>query len=987
MSSRKPVKKRARKSPVRAPSPRPGFVGSLPVVGIGASAGGLEAFRELLQHLSPVTGMAFVLLQHLSPDHESNLTSLLARSSSMPVVQALEGQRLEPDHVYVIPPAVLPTWKGGTLRLSTLSSEAGGRRVIDRFLSSLAQELGPRAVGVILSGTGTDGTRGLLAIQAAGGTTLVQAPDSARFAGMPQSALAAGAARRALPPKELARTLSLMGVRLGATQPAASPESDFSGDPEAMGHIFHLLKNVSGVDFSQYKPTTIHRRIARRMAQCRMDRLPDYVAWLQEHPEELDALRQDLLIHVTSFFRDPETFQALQRDVIPELLSQRVPGAPLRIWVPGCATGEEAYSVAICFLEALSSEASLPGIQLFGTDLSEPAIERARAGLYPETLADHVSPERLRRYFVKTDGGYQVSKRVRGLCIFARQDLVGDPPFSRMDLVSCRNVLIYLGPALQRKVLSTLHYALNPRGFLVLGASESVGSAADLFSLRDNRHKFYRKKSVAHRPGLFLPPLESPALRPGEGAPPREPALLASDPQRESDRIVLAQYGPPGVIINDELEIIHFRGHTGPYLEPLPGAASLQLLKMAREELALELRAAVSQAKRQGGRVRRERIRLVDGGQERYVHLDVRPLRATAHGRQRTFLILFEEAHEPRPAASRSPRGRGPKKSTLEVRQLGEELAATREHLRALLDEQESAHEELRAANEEAHSSNEELQSTNEELETAKEELQATNEELTTVNEELESRNVELSQVNSDLINLLGSSHIATVMLGSDLRIRRFTPMAEAVLKLSVADLGRSLRDFASPLFPADLGEAVTQVTETLTGIEREVQDADGRWFQLRLRPYKTTDHRIDGAVMTLVDIDRLKRGLDEAQQERELSAAILDTLREPFLLLDASLRVLSASPSFYEAFQVTPEQTVGRQVYELGNGQWDIPRLRELLEDILPRDLQLRDFFVEHAFEHIGTRRMLLNARGLLGEPLRKGRILLSLEDVTGRT
>jgi two-component system CheB/CheR fusion protein len=988
LSSRKPVKKKGRAAPASPPRSRRKLSASgVRVVGIGASAGGLEAFRELLRYLPRQSGMAFVLVQHLSPIHESNLTALLSRGSPLPIVEGSDGARIESDHIYVIPPAVLPSLKQGRLRLAPRRDGARPPRTIDHFLLSLARELGPRAVGVILSGTGSDGTLGLKAIREAGGVTLAQAAESARFPGMSQSASDQGVVDRVLQVNELAQALAFLQQPAGTPLPTPAPgEPDFTNEPEALARLFGLLKAASGVDFSQYKPTTIFRRLARRMLQCRVTRLSKYVAWIEEHPSELEALRQDLLIHVTSFFRDPESFESLKRDVIPELLRDRSPKEPLRVWVPGCATGEEAYSIAISFLEVLEEQRAPPGLQVFATDLSEAAIESARGGSYPASISEHVSPERLRRFFVQTASGYQVAKPVRGLCVFARQDLVSHPPFSRLDLISCRNVFIYLGPALQRKVLATLHYALRPRGFLLLGSSESVSAAADLFSLHGKGQKCYRKKDVASRAGFFLPPLEPRGASREAPLLTREPGLAAPDPQREADRIVLAQYGPPGIIINDELEIVHFRGHVGDYLEPLPGAASLQLLKMAREELTLELRTAVKQAKRQGSRVRRERVRLSEGKHERRVNIDVRPLRASSGSRERYFLILFEEVPAPAPPPAAAG-GRGTRKAPRGADAAREELATLREHLQALLDDQETAHEELRAANEEAQSSNEELQSTNEELETTKEELQATNEELTTVNEELENRNTELIQVNSDLNNLLGSAHIATVMVGGDLRIRRFTPMAESMLMLTPGDVGRPLRDVQSPLLPGDLGSAISAVAETLVATEREVQDTHGRWFQLRLRPYKTADSRIDGVVMTVLDIDSLKRSADEVRQARELAQAILDTLHEPFLLLDSALRVVSGNPAFYQAFQVTREQTEGYRVYDLGNGQWNIPRLRELLEDILPRDLQLRNFLVEHVFENIGARRMHLNARRLAGDTARPGRILLSIEDVTGRT
>ncbi|MFP2907977.1 chemotaxis protein CheB, partial [Pyxidicoccus sp. 3LFB2] len=655
------------------------------VVGIGASAGGLEAFRELLRYLPSHSGMAFVLVQHLSPTHESNLTALLERVSPLPIVEASDGQRLEPDHIYVIPPAVLPSLDGGLLRLAPRPNGPGLPRTVDHFLVSLAREQGPRAVGVILSGTGSDGTLGMRAIQDAGGVTLAQAPGSARFPGMSQSASAGGTVGRALPLKELAQALKALRHPPEAPSPTAttSPfELEFEGEPEALAQLFGRLKVAGGVDFSQYKPTTIFRRLSRRMAQCGVTRLSDYITWMDSHPRELDALREDLLIHVTSFFRDPESFESLKRELIPELLQGRPPDEPLRVWVAGCATGEEAYSIAICFLETLATVPSSPGLQVFATDLSEAAIESARAGLYPEAISEHVSAERLRRFFVKVPGGYQVAKVVRSVCVFARQDVVSNPPFSRLDLVSCRNVLIYLGPALQRRVLATLHYALKPRGFLLLGSSESVGAAADLFSLHDKGHKSYRKKAVASRAGFFLTP-RSPRTHAYEVPPhSREPVLTSPDPQREADRIVLAHYGPPGIIINDELEIVHFRGHTGDYLEPLQGAASLQLLKMAREELRLELRTAVRQAKRQGSRVRRERISLTDGPPGRRVSIDVRPLRASSGTEERYFLILFEEVHEP-PPPPRATRGRRTPGDTSEVEALREELGATREHLQA----------------------------------------------------------------------------------------------------------------------------------------------------------------------------------------------------------------------------------------------------------------------------------------------------------------
>jgi two-component system CheB/CheR fusion protein len=957
------------------------------VVGIGASAGGLPAFLSLLEALPTETGMAFVLVQHLSPKHESILPTLLAKATPMPVLEITDGLELAPNYVYINPPGVRVTLAQGALHLASPDASPGPPRLIDDFLRSLAQAMPNLAIGVVLSGSGSDGTRGLKAIHEAGGVTLAQAPDTAHFDSMPRSAIASGCVEHILSPEAIAGTLAQL-----ANQPTLLHSTPSTGEPPELSprglqRLFDLLRTCVGVDFTHYKPTTIHRRLERRMLLCRVEKLEDYLQYLEEHPEEIETLHQDLLIHVTSFFRDPETFKVLQQKVFPELFRNRPPNTPFRLWVPGCSTGEEVYSLLIALLEYLGAAAQSQPIQVFGTDIAEPAIERARAAIYPASITAGVSPERLRRFFVKGAGGYQVQKSLRSLCVFARQNLVSDPPFSRMDLISCRNVLIYLGPVLQKKVLPVFHHALGSGGYLVLGSSETVGAAADLFSLVDKRHKIYRKKTTVPRPGFTFTYPQHPPER--LESLPRKLEPSDADPQKEADRLVLARYGPPGVIINDDLEILHFRGHTGPYLEPLPGVASLSLLKMAREGLGLELRAAIHRAKKSGGRVRKEGLVVSSQEPERKINLDVQPLQATLGTRERYFLILFEEVPSPPPAPPK--RGRPPERKgrtgLRESERLREELLAAKDHLQALLEEQEATSEELRAANEETQSSNEELQSTNEELEAAKEELQSTNEELTTVNEELQNRNLELSQLNSDLNNLIGSTHSTTVMLGSDLRVRRFTPMAQEVLKLSNADLGRSLLDLRLSFPLPDLKRSVKEVLEQLSVIEQEVRDEEGRWYLLRLRPYKTLDNRIDGVVLTLLDIDRLKRSRDEAERMRAYAEAILETLREPFLVLDSNLCVTRANPAFFAAFQVTPEQTLGRWLYELGSGQWNIPRLRQLLEEILPSSARLQDFEVEQDFDQIGHRRMLLNARRITSESVGTSNILLSIEDITHRT
>jgi two-component system CheB/CheR fusion protein len=970
------------------------FVYRFPVVGIGASAGGLTAFLALLESLPTNTGMAFVLVQHLSPQHESILPELLRKATAMPVLEATEGLELTPDHVYVSPPGVCLTLSQGVLHLAPRKAQRQRLRIIDDFLISLAKAAPGRAIGVILSGTGADGTRGLQAIHAAGGTTLVQEPASAHFDGMPWSAIAAGCVDHILSPEAIAGTLAQLANLAPLPAPPTVP-SEPSRVPlaeQGLQRVFQLLRDAVGVDFTHYKPTTIHRRLERRMFLSKTGNLDDYVRYLEKNPAEIELLHQDLLIHVTSFFRDPATFEALQQTVFPELFRERPADLPFRLWVPGCSTGEEVYSLVISLMEYLGAAAATTPLQVFATDLSGAAIEQARAGIYPASIAASLSPDRLRRFFVKADGGYQIQKFVRAQCVFAQQNLVSDPPFSRMDLISCRNVLIYLGPVLQKKVLPILHYALQPGGVLVLGSTETVGASADLFSLLDKRNRIFRKKNTSLRPNLLFTYRDPSPERPPSPRRKPEPALANVDPQKEADRLVLARYGPPGVIINGDMEILHFRGHTGPYLEPGAGAASFNLLKMAREGLMLDLRAAIHQAKKSGSRVRKEGLSLPGGGaRPRKVNIEVHPLRVSEAGREHYFLVLFEEvqglpAASPRKGQKPSSQGRL-KAAQREIDQLRDELITAQEHLQTLMEQQEATYEELRSATEETQSSNEELQSTNEELETAKEELQSTNEELTTVNEELQNRNLELSQLNSDLNNLIGSAHIATVMLGNDRRIRRFTPMAAEVLKLSAEDLGRSIHDVRVSLPLPDMEAALTEVTERLTGIEQEVRDRSGHWYSLRLRPYKTLDNKIDGAVMTLLDIDRLKRSLDEAQSSRDFAKAIVETMREPFLVLDAALLVLNANPAFFATFQVSQEQTLGRPLYTLGNGQWNIPRLRQILEEILPLNTYLQDFMVEHDFESVGSRQILLNARRIANEGMGTPYILLSLEDITHKT
>jgi two-component system CheB/CheR fusion protein len=962
---------------------------TFPIVGIGASAGGLEAFSELLAHLSLDAAMAFVLVQHLDPKYPSILSEILSRTTPLPVVEVQHGVRVEPGHVYVMPPNTSMTIVKGVLNLAPRSDDRGPHMPIDRFLRSLAEDSKNRAIGVILSGSASDGALGLKAIKAEGGITFAEAPQSAKFDGMPRSAMASGAVDFVLTPKAIAQELIRIGRHpyLGETS-VAPPSEPLADGPEALAQIFRMMREKSGLDFTLYRQTTIRRRIARRMLIHGVSTLEAYRRYLEEHPSQVQALSNDLLINVTRFFRDADAFRVLQRSVFPSIIKQRPAEAPIRVWAPGCATGEEAYSLAIELLECLGDEAATVPIQLFGTDVSETSIVKARAGVYPENIELDVPAARLRRFFVKLDGQYQVRKAVRELCVFAKHNLATDPPFSKMDLIVCRNLLIYLEAELQRRMSSIFHYALKTPGFLMLGVSETPGPLSELFSVVDKKYKVYAKRPTARRFDLGLGSLDRGTAKSGMSRAARsadEAGRSRSDLLQEVDRLLLSKYAPAGVLVNEAAEILQFRGHTSPYLEPAPGQASLNLLKMAREGLLMELRVAIDKARKQNAPVKREKLSIKQDGRTAQVTLQVLPMSGPAG--ERNYLVLFE-----RVPPSREPRAPGHKVPSAiahprrQIESLRHELTATKEFLQSIIEEREAANQELQAANEELLSSNEELQSTNEELETAKEELQSVNEELTTVNEELQHRNAELSQLNNDLNNLFAGVTIPIVMLGSDGRIRRFTPMAAKVLNLIPADLGRPIGDIRPNVDLSDLEQVCKHVIDAATIVEREVRDRDGRWHSLRVRPYTTTDNQIDGAVITLEDISALKSSVEQVTAARERAETIADSVPVPLVLLDTDLRVTWASRLFYETFGLTPEETIPHFVYEMGNGRWSLPALRKALTEVLEKNVGFHEFEVEDDSARVEAKTMLLNARPMQSEQKVGRLILLAIDDITAR-
>ncbi|HTV39746.1 MAG TPA: chemotaxis protein CheB [Candidatus Sulfotelmatobacter sp.] len=981
--SSKPLRRKAgRVKKTQGPPAETALISKFPIVGIGASAGGLEAMMQLLKHLPADTGMAFVVVQHLDPTHESALSSLLSRATEMPVMEARNNVSLEVNHVYIIPPN-----KGmGILerRLKLFPRREGREEYmpIDMFFRSLAEEEGSKSVGIILSGNGADGTQGLLAIKAAGGITFAQDERSAKYPAMPGNAITAGCVDFVLTPEMMVRDLKRIGGRMGEGIPEEKPGEPAPG--KAFEDILMLVRQRTGVDFTYYKHATLRRRIQRRMVLHKFESLKDYGNYLRGHATEVKELFNDILIHVTGFFRDTAVFQTLRKKLFPRLLKGKSMEDSLRIWIPGCSTGEEVYSVAITLMELMSEKKAVHPVQIFATDINDSALDKARAGFYQETIKTEIAADRLRRFFVRVDAGYRVNKSIREMCIFARQNLVSDPPFSNLDLISCRNVLIYLGPTLQRKVMPVFHYALRPTGLLMLGASETIGAFSDLFTLVDKKSKIYAKKSVQSRPSVsFGHELPEPSKGEKEVQPPMQITPTISEVQKQADRIVLTSYSLPGVVINAGLEVLQFRGRTGIFLEHAHGEATLNLLRMAREGLMPELRAAVAKTIKQNVRVRQEGLRVRQNGHFVECNIEIIPF-TVPPGQEKFFLVLFEPSVSP-PAETGRARARKsvaqrPTESA-ELAHLREELGATRESLQTIIEEQEATNEELRSANEEIMSSNEELQSTNEELETAKEELQSTNEELTTLNDELENRNGELEQVNNDLHNLLASVSIPIVILDGDLKIRRFTMMAEKLLKLIPGDIGRPITDIAMPVEIPALDKQVMDVFESLTPRDIEVQDKQGHWWSVRIRPYKTTDHKIDGAVLALVDIDAIKTKASYGNDGYKLAEAMASVSASPMMVMDNGLEVKAVNEAVCSFFKMKPDEAVGRRIFELSN-RWHTPKLPMLLEEALKERTSNGEFQIECEYSHAGEEKLVLNGRRLVLDDNLGDLVLLSLKN-----
>jgi two-component system, chemotaxis family, CheB/CheR fusion protein len=959
-----------------------------PVVGIGASAGGLAAFEAFFSAMPTgrETGMAFILVQHLAPDHKSILSELVRRYTRMRVFEVEDGMTVRPDCAYIIPPNRDMAFLNGTLQLLEPAAPRGQRLPIDFFFRSLAQDQRERAICIVLSGTGSDGTQGVRAVKGEGGMAMAQTPESTEYDGMPRSAIATGLVDFVLPPAQMpAQLLAYAGHAFGRAPHAVSAPA-----PKAEGllkKVFLLLRSQTGHDFSQYKQNTVGRRVERRMAIHQIERLDGYVRYLQQNPAEVEGLFGDLLIGVTHFFRDAEAFATLEENILPRLIAGKSAGEAIRVWVPGCSTGEEAYSIAILLRERLESLKLNLKAQVFATDIDSRAIGTARFGAYAASVVADLSPERLARFFtLESDGGsYRIQKTIRDMLVFSEQDVIKDPPFSRLDLISCRNLLIYMGGELQKKLIPLFHYALNPGGVLFLGTSETVGDFVNLFATLDRKSKLYQRKDDI--PGSYRPAIgriPSPATE--DWSVPRPPGKAHSDGKTQlreiTERSLLQQYAPAGALINESGEILYLHGRTGLYLEPAPGEAGMNILKMAREGLRRELTTALHKAIAHKEPVHQPGIRVKTNGSFATVNLTVRPVAAGpgAAPEPNLFVVILEEAPAADPKGAAAVTGTdsidaaepGAADTDGVVAALKRELRAKEEYLQSTNEELETTNEELKSSNEEMQSVNEELQSTNEELETSKEELQSVNEELATVNAELQTKVADLSRANNDMSNLLAGTGVGIVFVNHLLRIQRFTPTVTRVINLIATDVGRPVGHIVSNLVGYDrLVEDIQGVLDSLVPKEVQVQTRTGGWFLLRMMPYRTLDNVIEGAVITFTDITEAKKAqmaLQEAESLRRLAVVVRDA-HDAITMQDLEGRILAWNPAAERMYGWSQTEALAMNILDripMSSRDKELAIVKQLVRNEVPDPYRTRRLAKDgHSVEVILTVTPLVNAAG----------------------
>jgi two-component system, chemotaxis family, CheB/CheR fusion protein len=951
------------------------------VVGIGSSAGGLDALEKFFGNMPDNSGMAFIVVSHLDPNHVSIMPELIQKSTRMKIFQAQDGMKVEPNKVYVAPANRDLAILHGTIQLIEPPEAHGFRLPIDFFFKSLSADLGEKAICIILSGMASDGTAGLKSIKSELGMVMAQEPKSAKFDGMPSSAIKTGLVDYILPPEEMpAQLINFITQKVkGVLLDTALTDGKI---PDAFQKIFILLRTHTGHDFSLYKQNTLYRRVERRMNIAQLDSLPDYIRLLQENPGEIDGLFKELLIGVTNFFRDPDSFETL-KELLADLVKTKPENSKIRIWVPGCSTGEEAYSIAIILRECMNEARKNFNVQIFATDIDSNAIDIARIGTYTAIKQD-VSKERLKKFFISSGNQFHVKKEIREMLVFAPQSVIKDPPFTKLDLISCRNLLIYFNSELQRKIIPLFHYSLLPKGILFLGSSETIGAFVDLFSISDKKWKFYRSRESIYSAQQFI---EFPVSRAiGQ---PYETGIKMNEVRnivQLAEKIILQSYSPNCVLVSENGDILYIHGKTGKYLELSNGEAKMSIFEMAREGLQQELSAMIRKAKASNKILSAEGIRVKTNGKFQLIKLTVKPVKEPA-SMMGSLLIIFEDM-APQKKVILSKKIHYDKKSEKIIKHLERELKAAKENLRTTVEELETTNEELKSTNEEMQSTNEEMQSSNEELETSKEELQSLNEELITVNTELQNKNDELSTINNDMKNLLDGIDIPTIFLDNDLKIKRFTFNVTKVINVINSDIGRPINHIATNLKYDKLIDDAKEVLRTLIFKEVELQTKNDLWYQMRILPYRTLSNLIDGIVITFTNITNLKIAYDEItklnqdiQLARDFSNNIVETLRDSLLILDDKLKVLSANRSFYKVFNTTSEKTVGKFIYELEDNNWDIPELRKLLEEIIPEASFFEAFEVEYNFKKGGKKKLLLNAREIFHGDKESKLILLAIQ------
>jgi len=951
------------------------------IVGIGASAGGLDAFEKFFSNMSPQSDMAFVLVPHLDPTHKSILGELIKKCTEMNVNEISDEMNVEINQTYVIPPNYDLRLEGNRFKLIEPSAPRGLRLPIDNFFRSLAESQKENSIGIILSGTGTDGSLGLRAIKGVGGMIMVQSPETAKYNGMPQSAIKSNLVDFILAPEEMPERL-ISYVKHSYNVIKTKLELPGTETSILLNEIFKNLRLKKGLDFSAYKEAMILRRLEKRMSINNIGTLSEYVKFLINNNNELIVLYQELLIGVTNFFRDKEAFDQLKKFVIPKLFEGRSLKNPIRIWVPSCSTGEEAYSIAILITEYLNLIGEKFEVQIFATDVDRQAIEKARMGIYPDNIGVDVPEEYLKNYFISKNNTYEIKKEIRNSIVFAVQNVIADPPFSKLDLISCRNLSIYLIPEIQKKLLLLFHFALNLNGFLFLGNSESISNVSSYFLAINSRWKIFQKKET------FIPYLENERTFPPLITNLKEHIVenMKFDEKRvKYDELVkdfiLDHFSPSAVLINQDNKILYFHGNTGKFLEPSEGDANLDILEMAREDLHLELSTALRKAKLQKKEVTYQNIKLNLYGNIISINLTVRPI-STSGKLNELILVIFEE----------NPNEPGKKGVEIEIdatesekiKLLEDELKSNKQTLQTAFEELEITNEELKSTNEELQSSNEEFQSTNEELQTSREELQSINEELITVNTELDAKINEISLINADLLNLIESTDVGLIFLDLNLNIKRFTPPITKVLNIIDSDIGRPFIHITSNLNYNYIINDALDVIKNQQPKNIDLETKDGIWYNVRILPYKTLNNIIDGVTISFLDITQMIKANQMIQEARDFSENIIKTIREPLLILDSNFRIISANRSFFETFLVSKEEVEGKIIFDLKGGQWDIPMLRTILEEILPKSLEFENYEVRHEFQIIGKKIMLLNARKLNSTNNTSELILLAFEDIT---